>query len=719
MPFRDIALKNSRAYRRAAALSLVMAAIFVGAFGYYQVERHRLLHERSVATLRSATTVATEHTIRAFELMTLALEASSEAYEDYLSSRIATKDQLRDALIRIQNNSPIFRNIAIADADGKVVLFARATGAEPVSLADREHFQYLKEHRTQLPYIASTFRDAQSQQWLFPYAKRIMGGNGEFHGIVLLVANPHYFSSFFSTFNLGPDSVIALARRDGHVSAISPPNEAILGKSLAGTKVYKAFSDNPLAVVDAPGALDGKARLATGGVVLEEQLAVIVSATKANLFADYFRSLILETALFATLLLVLGAAFGVVAQRFRSRDRLEEGLMKAKQAAETARAEADHANNAKSEFLAMMSHEIRTPMNGVIGFTDLLLRTDLNDSQREYARTARESAGSLLTIINDILDFSKMEAGRVKISPEPVEIDGVIDDAMTVLKAAASEKGIYLRTSFPADLPFLVMADPDRLHQVITNLAGNAVKFTQSGGVTVTCQCQGTKAGWVQLRVEVRDTGIGIAPEATSKLFEQFTQADSTIGRRFGGTGLGLAISRKLIELMGGRIGVTSELGVGSCFWFEIEVPVAESSPPLPVPAAPVRSIRAVHALVVDDNPVNRLLVQTLLEAAGHKVSMASGGAEAIDMATDNDYDVVLMDINMPQMDGLQATARIRAIPGSKGRVPILALTASALPEEVDRYASAGMNGLIAKPIEPVKLIQEIEKFSSDRHRAA
>jgi PAS domain S-box-containing protein len=385
------------------------------------------------------------------------------------------------------------------------------------------------------------------------------------------------------------------------------------------------------------------------------------------------------------------------------RKRSQEDLRIAKELAETA-------TRAKSMFLATMSHEIRTPLNGIIGYSDLLTRANLAPHLHDYAEVVRSSGRTLLRIINDILDYSKIEAGLLEINPIGFDLGKTLRAAMAVFEAPAREKGLAISLDVAAGLPPALIGDPDRLRQILLNLLGNAVKFTERGSVTLTVSLADETPDVVTLRFAVTDTGIGIPPEAVSRLFQRFAQVDSTVGRRFGGTGLGLAISKELATRMGGDIGVQSTLGQGSTFWATAAFGRTELSA-LTAPAetaAAVRPMKPTRLLVVDDNPVNRNLAELILAPAGYTVDTAVGGQGAIEALAARDYDLILMDINMPGMDGLEATGRIQGLPGLKGRTPIAALTASADVSEVEQYIAAGMIGHIAKPFDADLLLEQV-----------
>ncbi|MDR3536777.1 MAG: ATP-binding protein [Acetobacteraceae bacterium] len=381
--------------------------------------------------------------------------------------------------------------------------------------------------------------------------------------------------------------------------------------------------------------------------------------------------------------------------------------------AEAARAQAEQANRAKSEFLANMSHEIRTPMNGVIGMNEVLMRTELTDAQRECVHAIRISAQALLGLIDDVLDISRLEAGRVELEAIPFNLTETLEAAICLLKPRAAEKGLALHCSLAPDVDREVMGDPFRLRQVLLNLLGNAVKFTEQGSVELTAAAAADGA----VRIAVADTGIGMSQETQARLFQKFTQADSSITRRFGGSGLGLAITRELVTLMGGQIDVKSAPGKGSCFTVTLRLPRA----PLPaVPAlvaapAPANAGSAgLHLLVVDDNAINRRLVTVLLEGAGHRVDPAADGREAVEAALRVRYDAILMDIQMPVMNGVQATRRIRALPPPHNGVPVIALTADVLADAPERYRAAGMDAYLSKPLSPAALMTTLETLVRD-----
>ncbi|MBK1838318.1 PAS domain S-box protein [Azospirillum sp. YIM B02556] len=416
---------------------------------------------------------------------------------------------------------------------------------------------------------------------------------------------------------------------------------------------------------------------------------------------------------------VTGALRDVTAQR-----EIEASLRRAKEAA-------DQANRAKGEFLATMSHEIRTPMNGVLGALALVEGPNLNEEQRQLLDVANRSGNALLQIIDDILDLSKLEAGKAEVEPIDFELRAVLGDSIDLLEPAACGRGLILTREVAAAVPDRVRADLRRIRQVLVNLVGNALKFTHRGGVAVRVGLEGEVApdGAFSLRFEVADTGIGIPEDVQPTLFRRFTQADSSTTRRFGGTGLGLAISRELVTLMGGRIGVTSTEGKGSTFWFTIRCqPAADpSAGVLTVPCAPEpvtaagagsRPSAGLHVLVAEDNEINRDIVVTMLHRAGHRVTAVEDGLQAVRLVEEGGFDLVLMDVQMPVMDGVTATRHIRAMPGEAAGLPIVALTGNVMPGHRAEYLAAGMTAYLTKPIVSADLFDVLATVAGSRAAA-
>ena len=502
---------------------------------------------------------------------------------------------------------------------------------------------------------------------------------------------------------------------DDFLQAVPPPSgitEDYLGRVIVGMS-NDAFSQRQQEIVLKAGILALFALLFTFllarrlAASLSEPISAMGNAVKAIQQGDYS----------TPLPIVDDAELGNLSRHINNlADGLEQASREQQQAMAQliqTREEAEKANSAKSDFLAMMSHELRTPMNGVLGMLQLLETTQMTDEQVEYAALASESTEHLLKVINDILDFSRIERAPLELEHIPFNLADLINSCAQAFAHSAQQRGLNLQLQLADGMPALnVQGDPTRIRQILVNLIGNALKFTEHGQVSIQAQWQSLDHELLWFTCTVRDSGIGISPDNLEQMFNAFQQADSSISRRYGGTGLGLPIARTLAERMGGTLRAQSVEGQGSVFTLEMPLALSRQTLPTPAPAARVPSGNGEgrNVLLVEDNPVNQTVIEAMLRSLGFTVSVANDGAQAVRSAESLIFEAILMDCRLPIIDGYEATRQIRQLPGCS-EVPIIALTANALQGDREACLAAGMNDYLAKPFKRTDLQQILQRW--------
>lgn len=516
--------------------------------------------------------------------------------------------------------------------------------------------------------------------------------NGTMRHTVVAALSTTAISNLLQAYGLPEQWVGAVVDDDGIIIARNTAAERFVG-TLATADARSHFGSGPSGVFQST-IKEGAPAYTFSMPVPGTLWHVAIAAPVATVEAEY--RVIMW-------LLVSGAAAAIAAAGALSISLAQRGTRAAERRVEEFKGERDRAdqeNREKSAFLALMSHELRTPLNGIIGFSQVLAQSGLTQEQAYHVEHQKQAARSLLRLIDDILDYSKIEAGCLELESISFDLPDLVGECIALVRPMAKEKGLEIGLMPEPDLPRFVLGDPLRLQQILVNLLGNAVKFTARGAVSVSVGHRKRDDGSLDLSFVVRDTGLGIPAERMDRLFQRFSQVDASITRQFGGTGLGLAICKALVELMGGTIRAESVVGEGSAFHFTIRAAIGDKPLDDETPSAPQppRSTRHGAILLVEDSQLNQIVARTMLEKAGHHVDVAENGAEAVAAIQKRPFDLVLMDVMMPVLDGIEATRTIRNLPGPVSALPIIALTASTEPQDIEACHAAGMNGCIGKP---------------------
>ena len=711
---------SSVRWRIPAPLLILVAGLAVSLLIALVVAEH-LVRERAEVIQGHVQDVGRRTSISAFHVQQLLASAQlvlESVADDVGRAKARSSDEFRELL----GTREVYTNLVararavpqvdvatIVAANGDVINFTRSYPPSPINLADRDYFKAHFDGGGLALFISAPVQNRGNGKWTFYLSQAIRSPEGEIIGLVLAGLSVDFFvdalKSLSSLETADESEAISLFRSDGILLARYPWREDAIGKSFINQNSFRILRSDPKGHVEvADGFRLADPDTSSARLVSPRPVAgvpAVLNITQLLTPAlDGWRDYVWRTAISVGPALILSLFFAVYAFRvLRQRERLVNELTVAKSAAE-------QANDSKSIFVRNMSHELRTPLNGIIGMLRMLKRSSADSDRAKFIGGAEQSANNLIAIVNDILDLSRLEARLVTIVNEPFSLKALLQVVISMQTPFAVEQGNTLSWSIDQDVPDFLESDETRIRQILINLVGNANKFTRNGTVNIIASAQTIDQDTVRLHVEVHDTGIGISEEGRAKLFRDFSQADQSISRRFGGTGLGLSISRRLAGLLGGEIGMRPGAPRGSVFWFDI--PCRRSTRPQsehpfdPRVAAP--NLAGMRALVAEDNAINRQIIDNLLKERAIEAVIVDNGEEVLCQLDRAGFDFVLMDVEMPLMDGLEATRAIRSSDESYKNIPIIMLTAHAMAGDRLSYSEVGASGYVSKPIDEAAL---------------